>query len=90
MRAVGDRLPVLMDGGIRNGSDAFKALALGARCVFVGRPVMWGLAVAGQTGVDRVLEILRDDFTRTMQLCGVQSVDQITDAYVLRSGRSKL
>ena len=68
--AVEGRIPVFLDGGVRVGSDVFKALAMGARAVFVGRPVLWGLAYDGQAGVERVLEILRDEFVRTMRLEG--------------------
>lgn len=84
VRAVGSRCSVMLDGGIRDGTDVFKALALGASCVFVGRPVIWGLAVDGQRGVERVLEILRDEFDRAMALSGVLRPDQITAEYVLR------
>lgn len=87
MRAVGAACPVMLDGGVRDGTDVFKALALGAACVFVGRPVIWALAVDGQAGVERVLGILRDEFDRTMALSGVVSVDQITDEYVLHGSR---
>lgn len=59
-----------MDGGVRQGVDVLKALALGARAVFIGRPVLWGLASNGQEGVERVLEILRDEFTTAMMLSG--------------------
>lgn len=86
VRAVGSRCAVMLDGGIRDGTDVFKALALGARCVFVGRPVIWGLAVDGQRGVERVLEILREELDRAMALSGVVRTDQITEEYVLRRG----
>jgi isopentenyl diphosphate isomerase/L-lactate dehydrogenase-like FMN-dependent dehydrogenase len=75
--AVGDRLEILLDGGIRRGSDVVKALALGARAVLVGRPVVWGLAVGGEAGVTAVLEILRAELTRTMQLMGRSSVREL-------------
>lgn len=64
------RLPVLMDGGIRRGSDVFKALALGASAVFVGRPFVHGLAAAGAPGVAHVLHILRTELEITMALAG--------------------
>lgn len=70
MRAVDGRVEVYMDGGVRQGVDVLKALALGARAVFIGRPVLWGLASNGQEGVERVLEILRDEFTTAMMLSG--------------------
>jgi 4-hydroxymandelate oxidase len=69
--AVGPEVPVLVDGGIRRGTDVLKALALGASAVMLGRPVIWGLAVAGQQGVDDVLRELIDETRRAMMLCGV-------------------
>ncbi|HEU0298804.1 MAG TPA: alpha-hydroxy acid oxidase [Longimicrobium sp.] len=72
--AVAGRIPVLMDGGIRRGTDVVKALALGARAVLIGRPVLWGLAVDGQAGVERVLEMLRGELRRTLALLGRASV----------------
>jgi L-lactate dehydrogenase (cytochrome)/(S)-mandelate dehydrogenase len=74
---VAGRIPVLMDGGIRRGSDVVKALALGARCCLIGRPALWGLAVAGEDGVGHVLDILRREIDRVMGLLGVRSIDQI-------------
>ncbi|MEE2780123.1 MAG: alpha-hydroxy acid oxidase [Myxococcota bacterium] len=68
--AVGDQVEVYVDGGIRRGTDALKALALGARAVFVGRPVLWGLALDGEAGVDRVLSILRQELDLAMALAG--------------------
>jgi 4-hydroxymandelate oxidase len=83
--AVADRMPVLMDGGVRRGTDVVKALLLGARAVLIGRPVLWGLAAGGQAGVEHVLEILRDEVVRTLALMGAPTVaalegDQITRA----------
>jgi 4-hydroxymandelate oxidase len=72
--AVGGRIPVLMDGGVRRGTDVAKALALGACAVLIGRPVLWGLAVGGQAGVERVLEALRAELRRTLALLGRPSV----------------
>jgi 4-hydroxymandelate oxidase len=71
--AVGGRIPLLLDGGIRRGTDVVKALALGADAVAVGRPVLWGLAVAGADGVLQVLQTLRADVDRALALCGCQS-----------------
>jgi 4-hydroxymandelate oxidase len=71
VQAVGDRLDVLVDGGIRRGTDVFKALALGARAVLVGRPVLWGLAVGGADGARRVLEILLEELDIALALAGV-------------------
>jgi 4-hydroxymandelate oxidase len=76
--AVGGQSAVLIDGGVRRGGDVFKALALGAAAVLVGRPVMWGLAVNGQIGVEHVLRLLVDELDLTMALCGATSLDKIT------------
>ena len=83
--AVGGRIPVLMDSGIRGGADAFKALALGATAVLIGRPYVYGLAIAGSAGVREVLENFRADFELTMALAGCARVDQI-DAGTLVPG----
>ncbi len=77
--AVGDRAEVYLDGGIRSGTHALIALGLGARAVFVGRPVLWGLATAGAEGVAGVLAILRDELVRAMQLAGCPDLESITD-----------
>jgi isopentenyl diphosphate isomerase/L-lactate dehydrogenase-like FMN-dependent dehydrogenase len=69
--AVGDRLDVLVDGGIRRGTDVLKALALGARAVMVGRPVVWGLAVDGEAGVRTVLDLILAEFDVALALAGV-------------------
>lgn len=76
--AVEGRVEVLMDGGIRRGTDVVKAIALGARAVLIGRPVIWGLAWNGEAGVNRVLELLKDEIDTTMALLGAASVDDIT------------
>ncbi len=76
--AVGDKIELLVDGGIRRGTDILKALALGARAVMVGRPIMWGLAVDGAAGVQHVLEILCTEFDSALALCGCTSVADIT------------
>jgi L-lactate dehydrogenase (cytochrome)/(S)-mandelate dehydrogenase len=68
--AVADRIPVLLDGGVRRGGDVLKALSLGARACLIARPYLWGLAVAGEDGVARVLEILRTEIDRVMALGG--------------------
>jgi isopentenyl diphosphate isomerase/L-lactate dehydrogenase-like FMN-dependent dehydrogenase len=80
--AVGDRLEVLLDSGVRRGSDVVKALALGARAVLVGRPYIWGLALAGQPGAEHMLELLREELTRTMQLLGCPSVEELGAGWV--------
>jgi len=76
-RAAGGRIPVLMDGGIRRGTDVLKALASGAAAVLIGRPVIWGLACGGASGVTRVLDLLRLEFEMSMALAGVTRVDAI-------------
>jgi 4-hydroxymandelate oxidase len=76
-------LPLLVDGGIRRGSDIFKALALGARGVLVGRPVLWGLATAGAAGAAHVLRLLRDEFELTMAQCGTGDLQAITGDFLL-------
>jgi 4-hydroxymandelate oxidase len=75
--AIDGRAEVLLDGGVRRGTDVIKALALGARAVLVGRPVLWGLAVAGQRGVELVLERLRDELDVAMGLCGCRSPAEV-------------
>jgi isopentenyl diphosphate isomerase/L-lactate dehydrogenase-like FMN-dependent dehydrogenase len=74
---VAGKAEVYLDGGIRRGADVFKALALGARAVLIGRPVFWGLAVEGETGVRMVLEMLRDELDATMGMCGRTTVDSV-------------
>ena len=81
---VGGRIPVLIDGGFRRGTDIFKALALGADAVCVGRPYVWGLGAFGQAGVEQVLGLLRAEFRRVMQEAGVTSVAQIDGSYIER------
>ncbi|HEX5039232.1 MAG TPA: alpha-hydroxy acid oxidase [Candidatus Limnocylindria bacterium] len=76
--AVGDRALLVVDGGVRRGVDALKALAIGASLVAVGRPILWGLAVDGAGGVQRVLEILRDELSLSMALAGCRSIDEVT------------
>lgn len=80
--AVGRRVPVLIDGGVRRGTDAFKALALGATAVGIGRPYMWGLGAFGQAGVDRVLDILQRELRLVMGNCGTRTVADITRNHV--------
>lgn len=83
VRAVEDRCEVFMDGGIRWGEDVFKALALGARAVLVGRPILWGLTVGGEQGVVDVLRILTSELSRTMALAGCSSVTTIDRTMVV-------
>lgn len=75
--AVGERAEVYVDGGIRRGSDVIKALALGARGVLVGRPVLWGLATGGEAGARRVLELLAEELAMAMLLCGCATVGDV-------------
>jgi 4-hydroxymandelate oxidase len=85
VEAVGDRAVVLMDGGIRRGTDVVKALALGAQAVLVGRAPLWGLAVGGADGVQNVLELLREEVALALALCGCRSPDDVTAAHVGRA-----
>ncbi len=80
--AVGDRLTVLMDGGIRRGTDVLKALALGARAVLIARPYLWGLTADGERGVEHVLDILRVELCRAMALSGRPSIRSIDRSLV--------
>jgi len=82
--AVGGRVPALVDGGVRRGTDIIKAVALGARAVLVGRPLLWGLATHGEAGARHVLELLRDELDLAMALCGVRSVEEITPDLLAR------
>jgi isopentenyl diphosphate isomerase/L-lactate dehydrogenase-like FMN-dependent dehydrogenase len=82
--AVNNQIPVLVDGGVRRGSDAFKAIAYGARAVGIGRPYTWGLAAYGQEGVERVIDILNAELNLTMRQCGTPTLAQITKAHVRR------
>ena len=82
--AVGGAMPVLLDGGIRRGTDVVKALALGADAVGVGRPVVWGLAAGGREGVSKVLELLREDFDQALAQCGGRRPADLTPDQVRR------
>ena len=87
--AVGDRAEVYVDGGVRRGTDVVKALALGARAVLVGRPVLWGLAVGGAAGGERVLSGLAGEFRLAMALCGVTEVRQLTPDLIAGPGAAR-
>jgi 4-hydroxymandelate oxidase len=80
--AVAGRLPVLVDGGIRNGGDVVRALALGATAVLIGRPYAWGLAAAGETGVRQVLDAFSADLRRTLALCGCPTPADVTADHI--------
>lgn len=82
--AVNHKIPVHVDGGIRHGSEVFKALALGADFVWIGRPVLWGLAYNGQEGVERCLKILKDEFRLCMALAGTADVRCITKEFLVK------
>ncbi|MGA7169018.1 MAG: alpha-hydroxy acid oxidase, partial [Candidatus Sulfotelmatobacter sp.] len=82
VKAVNGRIEVLMDGGIRRGTDIAKALCMGARAVLCGRAYAYGLAAAGEAGVDRAIEILRTDLDRTLRLLGCPSVTELHGSYV--------
>jgi isopentenyl diphosphate isomerase/L-lactate dehydrogenase-like FMN-dependent dehydrogenase len=84
--AVGGAVDVLFDSGVRRGGDVVKALALGAKAVLVGRPVVWGLAIAGEAGVDHVLELFRSQLIRTMCLLGCASVAELNDSWLWDTG----
>jgi 4-hydroxymandelate oxidase len=86
VRAVDDRLETFIDGGIRHGADVLKALALGARAVFIGRPMVWALASTGQQGVARVLQTLNDELVEAMGLCGITDVTRVEDTLVTTRG----
>ena len=83
VEAVQGKMPVLVDGGIRRGTDVFKALALGAKAVGIGRPYIWGLAAFGQPGVDKVLDILTRELTLMMRHAGVTSAGKICRSFIV-------
>jgi len=85
IKAVGGRMPVLVDSGFRRGTDIIKALAMGAQAVCVGRPYLWGLGAFGQPGVERVLEILRKETRAAMQQIGAPSIKHLTRDFVRRA-----
>jgi 4-hydroxymandelate oxidase len=87
VQAVAGRIPVLVDGGIRRGTDVFKALALGASAVGIGRPYIWGLSTFGQQGVERVLDIVNNELRLAMVGCGTRSLQEITSASLVDTGR---
>jgi 4-hydroxymandelate oxidase len=80
---VAGRIPVMIDGGIRRGTDVYKALALGAKAVGFGRPYIWGLSAFGQPGVEKVIDILNAEFALTMKQCGARSLAEITRSGVM-------
>ena len=77
MEGVAARIPVLIDGGVRRGTDIFKALALGADAVAIGRPYVWGLAGFGQDGAEKVLDILHSELSLVMRQTGATSIAEM-------------
>jgi 4-hydroxymandelate oxidase len=86
LRAGAGRAEVLVDGGVRRGTDVLKALALGARAVLVGRPVLWGLAVGGEAGARHVLELLRAELALDLMLCSLASPDEVDRSLLVPTG----
>lgn len=84
VEAVGGKIPILIDSGFRRGTDVFKALALGADAVCIGRPYLWGLGAFGQQGVEKVLDLLRAEMVYDMSLAGAPSIAHITSKFVER------
>ena len=84
MAAVDGRVPVMIDSGFRRGTDIFKALALGADAVAIGRPYIWGLAAFGQPGVEKVLEMLRAELAMVMGQVGAPSIAAIGPQHIGR------
>jgi isopentenyl diphosphate isomerase/L-lactate dehydrogenase-like FMN-dependent dehydrogenase len=85
---VRGRVPVLIDGGVRRGTDVFKALALGATAVGIGRPYIWGLASFGQEGVEKVLDILRKELLFAMRQAGTRNIAEINRLYIVDNKRN--
>ena len=86
---VKGRVPVLIDSGVRRGADIFKALALGADAVGIGRPYVWGLGAFGQEGVDKVIGLLLDEFTMVMRQTRTTTIDHIGPQFVME-GRAPI
>ena len=84
VEAVGGKMPILFDSGIRRGTDIIKVMAMGASAVCIGRPYLWGLGAFGQAGVERVLELLRTELVSGMRQVGVRSLKELTPAHVRR------
>lgn len=80
--AIGGRIPVIVDSGFRRGTDIFKALALGADAIAIGRPYLWGLGAFGQEGVEAVVDILQRELVIAMQLAGTASLEAINRRYI--------
>lgn len=89
VEAIGDEVEVLVDGGVRRGSDVVKAVSLGARAVLIGRPYIYGLGAGGEAGVARILEVLTEELTRTLQLLGCPSVADLGPEWVSIDGSAR-
>ncbi len=85
VKAAGPDVAVLMDGGIRRGGDVFKALALGARAVCIGRPYLWGLGAFGQAGVETAIDLIRTELDLVMKQCGTRNLAEISPAHIRQS-----
>uniref|UniRef100_A0A0A0KNX6 (S)-2-hydroxy-acid oxidase n=1 Tax=Cucumis sativus TaxID=3659 RepID=A0A0A0KNX6_CUCSA len=83
VKAARGQVPVFLDGGVRRGTDVFKALALGASGIFIGRPVVFSLAAEGEAGVRKALQMMRDEFELTMALSGCRSLQEITRSHIV-------
>ncbi|UTY60037.1 alpha-hydroxy acid oxidase [Massilia sp. erpn] len=88
VEAVGSRIEVHMDGGVRSGQDVLRALALGAQGVYIGRPFLYGLGAMGEQGVTRCLDIIRNELDLTMAFCGLRDVRQVDRKILLGDGRA--
>jgi hypothetical protein len=86
VEAVGSRLPVILDSGVRSGGDIVKALALGAKAILTGRPVAWGVGAFGPRGVARVFELFSEEMKRVLCMTGVPSVAEISSKIIIRDG----
>jgi isopentenyl diphosphate isomerase/L-lactate dehydrogenase-like FMN-dependent dehydrogenase len=86
VEAVGNRIPVLLDSGIRSGADIAKALALGARAVLIGRPIGWGVGAAGAQGAERVIDVFTSELRRVLIMTGVGTLGEITESILIREG----
>jgi isopentenyl diphosphate isomerase/L-lactate dehydrogenase-like FMN-dependent dehydrogenase len=84
VNVVKGRIPVLIDGGFRRGTDVFKALAIGATAIGIGRPYIWGLGSLGQRGVERVLELMQAELVMVMKQAGATAIGKITPEFVRR------
>ena len=84
LRSIGaeNQVEVLLDGGVRRGSDIFKAIALGAKGVGIGRPILYGLSAYGEAGVSKVVDMLKDELENTMENAGTPSISDIHERYV--------